>query len=340
MSDYTVVYFTGLKRGLSIPSTIAKFHVFGNEIEIRWYGVLIAIGFVLGLLAAVKLAKKQKMDVDKLFDSVIYGTIFAIVGARLFFVLFNWSYYSHNLGEIFKTTEGGLAIYGGIIFAILTAFIVSKINKTSILKTLDVASVGFLIGQGIGRWGNFTNQEAFGTNTTAPWGMTSDKVREYIILNQAEFTQKGFEVSPEIPVHPTFLYESIWCILGAVLLYILCSKYKKFDGQIILSYGVWYGLERLVVEGLRTDSLYIGSSNIRISQAISFALVVVCLGLIIYNFSRIKKKSKIELATNVIPSEINEIGTHEVEDNSSNDVEKEIKSNDVVEGENNNGENN
>lgn len=295
MSDYSVVYFTGIERGFSVPSVLAEFKFFGMDMQIKWYGALIALGFVLGLLAAVRLAKKEGMNIDNLLDCVIYGTIFAIIGARLYFVAFNWDYYSKNLSEIPKTYEGGMAIYGGLIGGILAAYIVCKIKKTSILKTLDVTAVGFLIGQGIGRWGNFTNQEAFGTNTTRPWGMTSQKVSDYIFYNQAQFEANGFSVDPNIPVHPTFLYESIWCIIGAVLLYIMCSKYKKFDGQIILSYGVWYGIERMIVEGLRTDSLYIASTSIRVSQVLSGILAIVCLAFLIYNFVKATKNKGLKV---------------------------------------------
>jgi len=292
MSDYSIVYFTGIERGFSVPSVLAEFKIFGVDMQIKWYGALIALGFVLGLLASLRLAKKDGMNVDKLLDCIIYGTIFAIIGARLYFVAFNWDYYSQNLSEIPKTYEGGMAIYGGLIGGIVAAYVVCKINKTSILKTLDVTAVGFLIGQGIGRWGNFTNQEAFGTNTTRPWGMTSQKVSEYIYYHQEQFEANGFSVDPNIPVHPTFLYESVWCIIGAILLYIMCSKYKKFDGQIILSYGVWYGVERMIVEGLRTDSLYIASTSIRVSQVLSGILAIVCLAFLIYNFVKASKKSK------------------------------------------------
>lgn len=292
MSDYSIVYFTGIERGFSVPSVLAEFKIFGVDMQIKWYGALIALGFVLGLLASLRLAKKEGMNVDKLLDCIIYGTIFAIIGARLYFVAFNWDYYSQNLSEIPKTYEGGMAIYGGLIGGIVAAYVVCKINKTSILKTLDVTAVGFLIGQGIGRWGNFTNQEAFVTNTTRPWGMTSQKVSEYIYYHQEQFEANGFSVDPNIPVHPTFLYESVWCIIGAILLYIMCSKYKKFDGQIILSYGVWYGVERMIVEGLRTDSLYIASTSIRVSQVLSGILAIVCLAFLIYNFVKASKKSK------------------------------------------------
>ncbi|MEG2016242.1 MAG: prolipoprotein diacylglyceryl transferase, partial [Oscillospiraceae bacterium] len=144
MSDYTVVYFAGIEKGFSVPAVLAKFTIFGMELEIRWYGILIAIGFIIALIVATKLAKKGNMNIDKLYDAVIYGTIFAIIGARLYYVAFEWDYYSQHLGDILKIYEGGLAIYGGLIAAVLAAIVVCKINKTSILKTLDVASVGFL----------------------------------------------------------------------------------------------------------------------------------------------------------------------------------------------------
>ena len=136
--------------------------------------------------------------------------------------------------------------------------------------------MSLLIGQGIGRWGNFTNQEAFGVNTDMPWGMWSPKVQSYIMSNQAEFAANGFSVDPNKYVHPTFLYESIWCLLGVLVLYIITTKFRKFSGQTFLCYGIWYGLERMVVEGLRTDSLYIAGTQIRTSQALSAAIVVVC----------------------------------------------------------------
>lgn len=274
MSDYTVVYFNGIKRGFSVASTLADFTIGNHEFTIRWYGVIIAIGFVLGLLACSRLCKKKNIDLDKFFDLVIWGTIFGIIGARLMYVAFSWDYYSQHLGDIWKIHDGGLAIYGCVIFALITVLVVSKIEKFNVLDGLDLAAVGLLMGQGIGRWGNFTNQEAFGTNTNLPWGMTSEKVRLYIETHQEFFAEHGLVVSPDKAVHPTFLYESIWCIIGFFLLYYLFDKHRKFHGQIILSYAVWYGAERGVVEGLRSDSLYIGSSSVRISQIISIVIAV------------------------------------------------------------------
>lgn len=300
MSDYTTVYFTGIDHGFSVYSTLCSFTVFGRLVEIKWYGALIAVGFVLALIVASRLAKRGGINQDSFFDVVIYGTIGAIIGARAYYVIFQWNYYSQHTDEILKINEGGLAIYGGLIMALLVGALVCKIKKINMFAVFDCVSVGFLIGQGIGRWGNYTNQEAFGTNTTMPWGMTSDKVKEYIITHMDEFESRGFEMDPDVPVHPTFLYESLWCIIGAVLLYFMYCRYRKFNGQIILSYGIWYGLERVVVEGFRTDSLYIGSSSVRISQVLSGVIVVVCTALLILGFIRLKK-GKIKPAVTVIP---------------------------------------
>ncbi|MBO5858926.1 MAG: prolipoprotein diacylglyceryl transferase, partial [Clostridia bacterium] len=149
-----------------------------------------------------------------------------------------------------------------------------------------------LIGQGIGRWGNFTNQEAFGVNTDMPWGMWSTKVHDYIVYHQDEFAANGFSVDPDKFVHPTFLYESIWCLLGVLVLYIITKKARKFSGQTFLCYGIWYGLERMIVEGLRTDSLYITGTTIRTSQALSMAIVAVCAVLLAVLLIKYKKNPK------------------------------------------------
>ncbi len=281
MSDYTVVYFTGIDRGFSIPSILADFSLFGIDIQIRFYGAIIAFGFLLAVLFGGRMAYKWKMSLDKMIDVLIYGTIAGILGARLYYVFSKWDYYGTHLSDIFKIWEGGLAIYGGIIGGILAAFVVCKVRKMNFWNLLDIASMSLLIGQGIGRWGNFTNQEAFGVNTDKPWGMWSEKIAEDVLRNQAEYAAKGFTVDPSLPVHPTFLYESVWCLLGVLVLYIICRKFRKFSGQVALCYGIWYGLERTIVEGLRTDSLYIANTNIRTSQALSAAIVVVCAVLLV-----------------------------------------------------------
>lgn len=278
MSDYTVVYFKNLKRGLSVPSTLADFSIGGLHFEIKFYGAIIAVGFLLAVLATSKLCKKKNINPWQFYDVLIWGTLFGIIGARIFYVVFSWDYYSMHPEDIWKIHDGGLAIYGGVIAGLLTAIVAGKRKKSfDFLDALDLGGVGFLIGQGIGRWGNFTNQEAFGTNTDLPWGMTSAKVREYIITHQDFFHEHDLVVSPDKYVHPTFLYESIWCIIGFFILYWVFSKRRKFKGEIILMYLVWYGLERSVVEGLRTDSLYVGSTTIRISQILAIITVVVAL---------------------------------------------------------------
>lgn len=294
MSDYTVVYFKAFSRGFSIPSTLADFQIGKMSFEIKWYGVFIAIGYLLALFFCTRLAKKAKINVDALYDVIIFGTIGGIVGARAYYVLFNLDYYLANPSSILAINEGGLAIYGGIIGGLLVGLIVCKIKKLKVLDVFDLASVGFFIGQGVGRWGNFTNQEAFGCNTDLPWGMLSSKTSAYIAGNQDFFEAHNMLVTPYDFVHPTFLYESIWCIIGFILLYFMFKNFRHFRGQVFLSYGVWYGIERGIIEGLRTDSLYIAGSNIRISQVLSIALAVICLVLLVIGLIRNKDTLKEE----------------------------------------------
>ena len=294
MSDFTVVYFNAINRGFSIPSTLCEFSIGSMDFSIKWYGVLIAIGYLVALVTCTKLAKRANIDVDALYDAIIWGTVAAIIGARAYYVLFNLSYYLANPSHILNISEGGLAIYGGIIGAVLAAIIVCKIKKLPLLDALDLAAVGFLAGQGIGRWGNFTNQEAFGKNTSLPWGMLSSKTTEYLTEHKDFIESHNMTVDPSAAVHPTFLYESIWCLLGFVLLALMFVKCRKFKGQIVLSYGIWYGTERAIIESLRTDSLYIPNTDIRISQIISIALAVVCLVLLIVNLKKNKSEKIVE----------------------------------------------
>ncbi len=276
MADYTVVYFKGLEKGISVPSVLAEFEIpFLGEMSIKWYGAIIAFGFLLAVLFGGRQAYKWRMSIDKMLDVLIFGTVGGILGARLYYVAFEWDYYAHHLDEIFKIWHGGLAIYGGIIGGILAAYITCKFNMLNFYNLLDLAGMSLLIGQGIGRWGNFMNQEAFGTNTDLPWGMRSEKTMDYILANAQTFKDKGFSMDPGGFVHPTFLYESLWCLIGFVVLYIIMKKCRKFSGQIFLCYGIWYGTGRAIFEGLRTDSLYIGDTTIRVSQALSGAVVIV-----------------------------------------------------------------
>ena len=299
LTDHALVEFPGLGWKFDVYSNFLEFPMGDGTITIQFYGVIIAFGIILAALFGGRKAYTWKMSLDNMVDVLIYGIIGAVVGARLYYVIFQWDYYKDNLGDIIKIWEGGLAIYGGIIGGILAAFLVCKKTGLNFIKLLDLIGMSLLIGQGIGRWGNFTNQEAFGTNTTLPWGMTSDKIVAYINNNQADFIKNGIEMNPDLPVHPTFLYESLWCLLGFVVLYIVCQKFYKFDGQLFLGYGIIYGIERTIVEGLRTDSLYIGDTTLRASQVLSLAIVVVCTTLTICKFIKLKKSKPMEVHENV-----------------------------------------
>ncbi len=275
--DVCQVTFGGIDHVFNVSSTFCEFNLGGNDITIKWYGVIIAFGFTLAVLFGGRMAYKWKMDLNKMLDVLIYGTFAAIIGARLYYCIFNWGQYSANPIKILYIWEGGLAIYGGIIGGILAAFVVCKVEKLNFYNLLDMAGMSLLIGQGIGRWGNYANQEAFGCNTNGNFGMMSSKVTEYIVRHQSDLPG----VDPYAPVHPTFFYESVWCIAGFLLLFLMCKKFRKFSGQIFLSYGIWYGLGRMIIEGLRTDSLYVGDTTIRVSQLLSMLIVLVCAVLMI-----------------------------------------------------------
>lgn len=292
MADYTTVYFNAISRGFEVPSILAEFTLFGREFTIHWYGAIIAFGFLLASLLGGRIAYTWKMSLDKMVDVLIYGTVFAVVGARLYYVFSKWDYYCNHLAEIPQIWEGGLAIYGGIIAGVFGAFLVCKVRKLNFLNLLDCIGISLLVGQGIGRWGNFMNQEAFGTNTDLPWGMYSEKTFAYLSQNYEEITSLGIEIDPTKSVHPTFLYESLWCLLGFVVLYLVCRKFRRFSGQMALWYGAWYGAERAVVEGLRTDSLYIAGTTLRTSQVLSVILTVVCTAFLIYFTAKYKKNPK------------------------------------------------
>ncbi len=275
--DTVLVKFAGIAQ----EYTVSKVLDLGFA-EVRWYGAIIAFGFLLAVLFGGRIAYVWKINLDKMIDVLLFGTMGAIVGARLYYVAFKWDYYSLHLSEIPKIWEGGLAIYGGIIGGILAAFVVCKIEKLNFYNLLDLVGMSLLIGQGIGRWGNYANQEAFGGFTYSNFGMMSDTVIDYIEAHPASFGLEGVtDIASHIAennlyVHPTFFYESVWCILGFFILYIILKKFRKFSGQLFLTYGLWYGLERMIVEGMRTDSLYIGGTGIRVSQALSFCIVLVC----------------------------------------------------------------
>lgn len=247
------------KLGLTFTVNEVAFSI--GSFQVRWYGIIIAVGFLLAIIYASRSAKKMNIDMNRLIDAVIAGLIGSVICARLYYVIFYpGDKYWENPMEIFKIHEGGLAIYGGIIGAMVFGGITAKLRKLKVAAVLDIASLGFLIGQCVGRWGNLINQEAFGTATDVPWGMYSDNT-ELVV--------------PGSPVHPCFLYESILCLLGFILLHIFTRKLRRYDGQTFLLYIVWYGVSRFFIEGLRTDSLLLHFANLRVSQVLAAVCVVV-----------------------------------------------------------------
>lgn len=276
--------------GWELPINRVAFSIGG--LEIYWYGIIIAVGFGLGLWVYLSHNRTCGIHPDEGLDIILWAMIGAIVGARAYYVAFQWDNYKDDLKEIFNLRGGGLAIYGGIIGALIVAFIVCRAKKLPMLPVADAAFPGVMLGQAIGRWGNFFNMEAFGTNTTLPWGMTSDTISNYLSRHQASLLAQGVTVDPSLPVHPTFLYESVWNLVGVAILLLWLFPRRSYDGQITLGYTAWYGLGRFFVEGLRTDSLMWGS--IRVSQALGGVLFLIGAGLMLFFFLQSRKPMTLE----------------------------------------------
>lgn len=271
--------------GIYIPDFPSSVRIFG--LEIAFYGILIAVAILLAVILSVNRAKKTGQKPGDYYDLAIFGILAAIVGARLYYVLFSLDYYLANPVEIFHIRSGGLAVYGGIIGGFLAGFIVCRVKKISFLQVLDTVAPTIALGQAIGRWGNFFNREAFGTYTNSLFAMQIrlDSVTGVIDENIMEHLVKIDGVD-YIQVHPTFLYESVWCLLLFVLILVF-RRFQKYHGEVLLWYLCGYGLERFFVEGLRTDSLMIGSTGIAVSQALSAVLFLVSAEILIYKRIRI-----------------------------------------------------
>ena len=286
--DYDEIVFPHLGFDVHVKST--AFSIFG--LDVQWYGIMIVIGILLAMTFAYRNMRRVGIDSDRATDAIIGGILGALVGARAYYVIFNWDEYKDDLPSIFNTREGGLAVFGGLIGAVIVGGIICKIRKVKFLPMMDLCGVGFLIGQCLGRWGNFFNQEAFGKNTDSLFCMSGGRVQQWIALNYNTLGSynEGVTMDAAYAVHPCFLYESAWCLLGAVLLGITLYKWRKFDGQIILMYMIWYGFGRFFIEGLRTDSLTIGS--LRVSQALSAAICVASLIILIVMLSKVKRMGR------------------------------------------------
>ena len=251
---------------------------------IYWYGVFIALGLLLGLWFCTRQAKRFGLTEDNVMDTVLWGMPIGVLGARLYYIVFYLDLYrnadgSLNLARMARIWDGGLAIYGGIIAGFLTAYVVSRVKKFPYLAMMDDIVMGVQIGQTLGRWGNFMNREAFGAVTAVPWRMR-------LWATDGQYYD----------VHPTFLYESLWSLAGFLLLWRVVTPRRRFDGQNLLCYLLWYGLGRVWIEGLREDSLYLFGvtlfgAPVRVSQALSAVLILVSAALLLYNLQKTKKES-------------------------------------------------
>ena len=274
--------------GLGLEFTINRVAFSIGGIHIYWYGVCIAVGLCLALVFAFRHCQEFGVDPDAMVDVILIGVVLGIASARAYYVAMAPFEYE-SIWEMLAIRDGGLAIYGGIIGGFLFGGLACKWRGVPVLPMFDLTAMGFLIGQGCGRWGNFFNQEAFGCNTTLPWGMYSQATHDYL-TSSVVTVPKGVTIDPNLPVHPTFLYESIWCFVGLFLL-VRYIKKRRFAGDIALRYLVWYGAGRFWIEALRTDSLLlVPSLGLRASQLVAAAAVVGGVALEIFLTRKYKSK--------------------------------------------------
>lgn len=275
--------------GIEIDSLGKSISVGG--FSIAFYGMIIAVGMVTGFFMASWQAKRLGQDKDVILDLALWAIVFAIIGARVYYVLFSWSYYSEHPAEIINIRKGGMAIYGGIIGGVLATFVFSRIKKMSFWELTDAACGGLLVGQIFGRWGNFFNREAFGDYTDTLFAMQIPRsdVRQGDLTDNILNHLTEIDGIEYIQVHPTFLYESIWN-LGLLLVILFWTKRRKYKGQLFFVYLLGYGLGRFWIEGLRTDQLLLPFFGIPVSQLLSAVLVILSAGLLLGNFIRRKRK--------------------------------------------------
>ncbi|AEV69006.1 prolipoprotein diacylglyceryl transferase [Acetivibrio clariflavus] len=254
------------KLGLRIPINREAFNIFG--MSVYWYGIILSFAFFLSVVLAMRNSKKAGINQDDIIDLVLVAAPLSVIGARIYYVIFNWSEFNGDFWKIINIRTGGLAIYGGLIAAAIVAVVFSKVKKINPLHLVDFGAPYFVLAQAIGRWGNFTNQEAFGGNTNLPWGMTGNEIKSQL----QHLSNMGYAVDPNVPVHPTFLYESLWNLVVFLLL-VWFSKRKKLNGEVFCLYMVGYGAGRFWIEGLRLDSLWLG--KFRVSQLLSVIFLIV-----------------------------------------------------------------
>ncbi len=266
------ISFPGL--GLSFEINRIAFEIFGRPIY--WYAIIIATGFLLAVFYGILRSREFKTNEDEIVGMLMFAVPLAIIFARLYYVVFNMEFYLDDPISILYIWEGGIAIYGAIIGAIIGMIIYCRIKKIETTRFLDIGALGLMIGQSIGRWGNFVNAEAYGGVTNLPWRM---------------------QIGTAAPVHPTFLYESLWNALGFVLLHFY-SKHRKFNGEVFALYVVWYGIGRAIIEGMRADSLYFFGTGIRSSQALGVITAILGIIYLIYRYKKLKMGEKTNECSN------------------------------------------
>lgn len=292
------IRFPGLFGDWAFTGSSTALHIGGKAIY--WYGIIIALGVLLALWSCMKQRTKYGISEDDLLDGVLWGVPLSVIGARVYYVLFYLDRFRNEDGsfdwaESVRIWDGGLAIYGGVIVAILTCLVLSRKKGFKLGALTDLIVMGLLIGQAVGRWGNFMNREAFGAETTLPWRMQLTTVTGALV-----------------EVHPTFLYESLWNVVGLLLMVLVVAKARRFDGENTWFYFLWYGIGRFWIEGLRTDSLYlfdwtVGGEPIRVSQALSLVMVLVSAAMLFYNIKLHPHRPE-ELYVNVIAAKASAAG--------------------------------
>ena len=278
---YTAISFPSLGLEFDPPRSFSL-----GPLTVHFYGLIIATGLVLAAMYAMKRSKQFGLTEDHILDGVLWVTPFAILCARIYYVAFSWEIYADDPISALYIWEGGIAIYGGVLGAIIGIFVFSRIKKISVWAVLDLVSLGFLIGQSMGRWGNFFNREAFGAETDS-----------FLRMGLYNSYTGAWEYH-----HPTFLYESVWNAAGFVLLHFL-SKRRQYDGQVALGYAAWYGLGRGIIEGLRSDSLYITGTTIRISQLLAAASCAAAVLVLVYKAMKPQDPNKLYVVRKRIEQE-------------------------------------
>ncbi|MCD8375800.1 MAG: prolipoprotein diacylglyceryl transferase [Oscillospiraceae bacterium] len=282
-----VITFPGLGLEFTVnPVLLSITDSFG----VHWYGAIIAAGFLLAVLWCCRQCRHFGIRQEHLVDMLYFALPIGIIGARLYYVAFEFrsTYYVKGdplatLVKIVRVWDGGLAIYGGILFAVLTAIVYCRVRKLPFFAIADISAMGLLIGQCVGRWGNFVNVEAFGSVTDVAWRMAGPNVASYLLnTGQVDADTAQAIIDGTLGVHPTFFYESMWNLLGFLLIALVLRPRRRFDGQMFFCYIAWYGLGRFWIEGLRTDSLYIPGTALRVSQLLALLSALAALGWLAY----------------------------------------------------------